>query len=530
MRKGLKIALFSVGGVLLGMALLVGVFWYLGKQGAPVEVTPVGYHSTYNYGDQMQLDGNVVADKLQSVYASDTQTVTEIFVEVGQQVKKGDPLCSYDTTLSDIQLERQAIAVQQAELDLQRAKEDLNRINCMKPYVPPPTTEATEPESTEPLEPVEKLPYFMCGKGTQENPYRWLCAEDMTLDEAFLAEKLGEKDEVWLAFEVREENALAGELLNRWGLHVFRVTIENPVETTDAPTDETTPSDESTEPPTQTEEPVTALKFAFFEPEDAPSDEEPPVTEEPWVDDSSGYTAAEIAQMRKEKETEIRDLDLKMRMAQVEYERMQEEVENGIVFAKVDGEVIQVTDAETSQMEGTPMILVSGGGCYYVKVAIGEFDRATYGVGTSVTVMSWENYGEEIPGVIEEISDTPVDGTYYYYYGNPNVSVYYATVAVDAGASLREGEYVTVNFSGETVASAVTFYLENMYLREENGRSYVYRRGEDGKLEKCYVETGASLWGSYTAILSNLTEEDRIAFPYGKDVREGAETVESNGY
>lgn len=520
MRKGLKIALFSVGGVLLGMALLVGVFWFLGRQGSPVKVTPVTEHSTYDYGSQMQLDGNVVADKLQSVYPSDTQTVTEIFVTAGQRVKKGDPLLSYDTTLSDIQLKRQEIAVQQAELDLQRAKEDLNRINCMKPYVPPPTTVPTEPESTEPLEPVEDLPYFLCGNGTQENPYRWLCTEDMTLDETFLAEKLGEKDEVWLAFEVREENAVEGELLNRWGLHVFRAVTPSVSE----PTEETT--DEPTEVPSE----ATSLKFAFFVPEDAPSDEEPPETEEPWVDDSSGYTAAEIAQMRSEKETEIRDLDLKLRMARVEYERMQDEVENGMIFAKVDGEVMQATDAETSLAEGKPMILVSGGGCYYVRVAMGEFDREKYPVGTSVTVMSWENYGEEISGVIEEISDTPVDGTYYYYYGNPNVSVYYATVAVDAEASLREGEYVSVNFSGENAADSDTLYLENMYLRKENGRYYVFRRGADGKLEKCYVQTGASLWGSYTAILSGLTEDDLIAFPYGNDVREGAETVEGSSY
>lgn len=508
MRKSLKIALFTGGGVLLGLALIVGVFWFLGRQGDPVEVTPVSYHTTYDYGSQLQLDGSVVADGLQSVYPSDTQTVTEVFVKVGQQVKKGDPLLSYDTTLSDIQLERQAIAVQQAELELQQAKAALVAINSMKPYSPPPTTAPTEPEPTEPLEPVEDLPYFLCGNGTQENPYRWLCAENMVLDVAFLAEKLGEKTEAWLAFEVRAENAVAGELLNRWGLHVFRETLE----------------------PTEEEGQVETgkLKFAFFAPEDAPSEDEPTEPEEPWVDDSSGYTASEIAQMRAEKEKEIRDLDLKKRMAQVEYDRMQEEVENGMIFAEVDGEVLQVTDAETSMLEGTPMLLISGGGCYYVKVALGEFDREKYPVGTPVTVISWENYGAEVAGVIERIDDTPVDGSSYYYYdGNPNVSRYYATVAVDAEASLREGGYVSVSFSGEHSADAGTFFLENMYLRKENGRSYVFKRGEDGTLEKCFVETGAGLWGSYTAVLSGLSEEDWIAFPYGKDVKQGAQTVES---
>ena len=65
------------------------------------------------------------------------------------------------------------------------------------------------------------------------------------------------------------------------------------------------------------------------------------------------------------------------------------------------------------------------------------------------------------------------------------------------------------------------------FLRTEGGRSYVYLRGEDGLLEKRYVTTGKSLWGSYTEILDGITEEDFLAFPYGKHVTEGAQTVEA---
>ena len=68
-------------------------------------------------------------------------------------------------------------------------------------------------------------------------------------------------------------------------------------------------------------------------------------------------------------------------------------------------------------------------------------------------------------------------------------------------------------------------YLENMYIRTENGRSYVYKRGADGTLEKCEVRTGAVQWG-YTAVYGDLTLDDWIAFPYGKEVKPGAQTVE----
>ena len=71
-------------------------------------------------------------------------------------------------------------------------------------------------------------------------------------------------------------------------------------------------------------------------------------------------------------------------------------------------------------------------------------------------------------------------------------------------------------------------YLENPFLRTEQGKTYVYVSGADGKLEKRAVTTGKALWGSYTEVLSGITAEDLIAFPYGKTVIPGADTVESD--
>ena len=41
------------------------------------------------------------------------------------------------------------------------------------------------------------------------------------------------------------------------------------------------------------------------------------------------------------------------------------------------------------------------------------------------------------------------------------------------------------------------------------------------------MTTGIVQWG-YTEIRSGLTADDWIAFPYGKDVKENAKTVESD--
>ena len=42
------------------------------------------------------------------------------------------------------------------------------------------------------------------------------------------------------------------------------------------------------------------------------------------------------------------------------------------------------------------------------------------------------------------------------------------------------------------------------------------------------MTTGKALWGSYTEILSGLTVDDLIAFPYGKNVKQGAPTEEGD--
>ena len=104
MNKKLKIILISSISVIAAVAVLIGALWLFGNAGDPVEVLPVSYCSTDGYGMGNQYDGTVTSDNLQAIYPSNTQTITEIFVTEGQQVKKGDKLLSYDTTLTDIQL------------------------------------------------------------------------------------------------------------------------------------------------------------------------------------------------------------------------------------------------------------------------------------------------------------------------------------------------------------------------------------------------------------------------------------------
>ena len=168
---------------------------------------------------------------------------------------------------------------------------------------------------------------------------------------------------------------------------------------------------------------------------------------------------------------------------------------------------------------------VSGGGGFYVEGFVSELEKDNLLLGQEVTVNDWQT-GMTHVGIIESIGDFPTPEGYYNGLGNPVASYFPFRVFIDGSVDLQEGRYVSVMYSVGTAQSGI--YLQNPFLRTENGKSYVYLLGEDGKLEKRFVTTGKALWGSYTEILSGMTAEDMLAFPYGKNVKEGVAAVEGD--
>ena len=75
-----------------------------------------------------------------------------------------------------------------------------------------------------------------------------------------------------------------------------------------------------------------------------------------------------------------------------------------------------------------------------------------------------------------------------------------------------------------------SLYIEKAYVRNEDGKSYVLKAGEDNRLVKQYVETGKTVYGSSIEIKSGLSESDRIAFPYGKTAKEGIKVKDAEGF
>ena len=253
--------------------------------------------------------------------------------------------------------------------------------------------------------------------------------------------------------------------------------------------------------------------------------QEIPVVTTPQIDFGSGYTAAQIAEMRAQQEKAIKDLEFQVEMAEADYKIMQTEVSDGNIYAQIDGQVVSLLSEEEAQMTMQPIMKISDGGGFYVSGTVSELDRDRLMIGQEVTVNDW-NTGMVYVGVIDYIGDVPDTSGYFSGMGNPNASYYPFTVFVDGSADLQAGSYVSVMYSDSVSQNGI--YLENPFIRTEQGRSYVYVQGEDGLLEKRYVVTGKSLWGSYTEILEGLSAEDLIAFPYGKNLKVGAPAVESD--
>ena len=249
------------------------------------------------------------------------------------------------------------------------------------------------------------------------------------------------------------------------------------------------------------------------------------VEQPPQIDFGSGYTAAQIAEMRSQQEKTIKDLEFKIKMAEAEYKIALTEVNDGKIYARIDGEVVSVLTEEEARESMQPILKVSGGGGFYVQGSVSELEKEKMQVGQEVTINDW-NTGMTHVGTIQALGDFPDPASGWNGMGNPNASFYPFTVFVDEEADLQEGRYVSVIYSTATGEHGI--YLQNPFLRTEQGKTYVYVLGADGRLEQRFVKTGKALWGSYMEILEGLSEEDLVAFPYGKNVKPGAKALEGD--
>ena len=589
--------------VLLMVALVAAIgigIWAVAGSSEPVNVYSFDYLGMTEYwGDSQESYGPVTTDKIQTLYLSETQTVTEIHVKQGDTVKKGDKLLSFDTTLDSLALERQRLETERIQLKIKEANGELWEIENTRAeedwadYMPEPTEPDLGAELTKAYQisrdasydgsaPEKALILWMQEDGhiddnmldalwEKATEYRQKNEEKQPSSASALPEDVGLAELVEMLIQTAEETeetveTTAPEESTEAAEETTEATL--PEETTEATTEATQP-EETTEPkvpeettaPTQPEKPEVKEFYVVFKVTeenralagrllwqgmkvtrsesgkyslgffDAGSVEdhtvvieEPEQPEQNW-EGGIVYTREQLAKMRAEVRKKIKQLEFDLKMAEAEYKIMQRELSDGNIYAEVDGEVVSVLTEEEAKSARQPVVKVSGGGGFYVQGSISELEKEHVKPGQEVTINDW-NSGQTYTGIIQSIGDFPSGDDGWNGAGNPNASYYPFQVFVDGSADLEAGRYVSVVYSAAAAENGI--YLDNAFLRTEQGKSYVYLRGENEKLEKRYVTVGKSLWGSYTQIVSGVTAQDWLAFPYGKEVKAGAPAVEGD--
>lgn len=496
MSRSVKRIVISVCAVVLAVALIFGIMLLiknLRKQ--PVNVYPVSsVGMTDFYGDYSESYGAVTADRIQKIYLSQTQTLIKVLVKAGDTVKEGDPVLTYSTALGELDIIKAEINLEKCKLELESTRsflESLDRVPVSEGIKK--QIDILEAELEKEEERIAKYkpiyPDLPCGSGTEDDPLYVEYGDDMSIMDFIPSEP---DDEMFVVFVMSED----GNYIGYSGIKFASTNGE--------------------------------ATFSFFEA--APLEGEYPEFEdnreeiqnkinEYYEMYSKSYGYAELAALKISKVKEVKDLEIKVKTAEIELERKREEIGDGTVYSNFDG-IVKTVREGSDQYEA--VVEISDGGGYYVKCGIGEFDVDNINIGDEVEVYSWMS-GISCTGVIYNVDKTKTYTGDYYSGGNPNISSYEMTVFVDDSFDLSEGDSVSVSYKLGVGEDA--FFLPSMFIRYDNGKPYVMIRGEGEKLQKKFISIGVELYGEYCEIRDGVGLDDYIAFPYGTDVKEGANTT-----
>ncbi|MBR2189561.1 MAG: biotin/lipoyl-binding protein, partial [Eubacterium sp.] len=197
----------------------------------------------YGYWDSESLEGYVTSDTTQNITLNETQSVSEVKVTEGQQVKKGDVLLVYDMKQTKVNLEKEELNLERIKMSIQSTEEKIAKLKKTTPVSDSDEDDDEgfddfDDEDEEDEEPEEELeqpkaairldgdtkPYYSTDEdagepGSETNPYRFLCLPGATVTPDFInmIKKLQEKKEsCYFVLELREDGDWEGNLIRSW--------------------------------------------------------------------------------------------------------------------------------------------------------------------------------------------------------------------------------------------------------------------------------------------------------------------------
>lgn len=508
------------------------------------------------WGDTSSTSGMVTTDKIQKVFLSSSQTVNKVWVAEGDSVRKGDKLISYDSTLTQASVEQAKIDYDRQDESLTTAKneleylkkaknketlkQELDKLNAeldalKKKYDEDPDHpyNGDAPVTEGAIKDYKKTMTVKGADGSDQTVnvlyYSWLSTSrlnDSKVTEILtnLATLRDDKDhpsvDTYVVLVQRYEDKVGGYVDNTVGLVIT----------------ETYTAGDDTAVPAVPE----SRSVSFSVRSDLPEFED---TERKYDDAAikrlqqkinlanmyleNSMEQKDLAKAIVDKAQEVKEKEVNLRLAKLSLDKKTKELGDGNVYAEFDGTVKAVRNADEAYNNSEAVIELSGGGGYYVTGTLSEMELGSVKVGDTVSISSWMT-GAACEGTIVSIDDYPTTSGNSWGDGNRNVSYYPFKVFVEEDASLQANDYVDIQYQkAGTQEQGSSLYLQSWFIRTDNGKSYVMARNEDGRLEQRWVQTGRDLWGSYTQIRGGLTTDDYLAFPYGRDVVEGARTVEA---
>lgn len=556
----IKKVIAVIAGIAVALSAAVGgVYGYKSYQDKKLvaEVQPVSSLNWGYWGDTETSYGTVTNDSSQEIYLDDSKMIKEVYVEKGDEVQKGDPLLAYDTAELQIEIERKKLDISTIENNIERQKYKYEMLKTQTPVKKdPPKLNEEQLAWYQHMDEENRL------TETDKNDgriYNYLTAASIpynvtTNAAGELVYPAGTAEEPYIYYVNQNAyayggffNAIRPTAEGGRGKHVRVIVCKKDADgkmvlDTDEATGRQTPVADDTVSPNTIElngsdfpadYDESRMWYLFSGKEYIPTslaDEYMQAYEDFMADWEvpKGYTSEELYQEAAEIEEKLKTLDIQRRQEQLALESMEKSATDGVVYAEVDGVVKTLGDPDEKPEQGQAFLVITGDDGLYVKGTISELLLDDVKMGTVVTANSWES-GMTFDATITEISDYPVSGNSWGD-GNPNVSYYEYTAYIEDSSALRNGEAVDLSISTNQ-SDGGGIFIEKAYVRSEDGKSYCMIADENNRLKKQYVVTGRTVYGSAVEIKSGLTEDDRIAFPYGKNAVEGAAvTDESSNY
>lgn len=562
---------------------LVGIKFYLNSTNK-IDVNSVSTLNTGYWDNPSTSTGFVSNSDTQSVLYDASKTITQVFVQEGQQVNAGDPLLSYDLTTLQSAVDTSQLDVEKAQNAITLAEHELKKLLNTTPIpdvveepeiqdhtpAPLPGVPAKDGNGFYPYvlslsqaeknftaykiyyasttsEAPEKGPHEEASLWKEEREtkesnntcwywieYTYTDSSTNAYDPKDVVEYYSDKQqipnkEIFLAGT--KQNPYVFKLSEKQGFVYGKLFLDNAnlnqylrfdVYTNDGEIDSSwlVRCDKFTTKQSMNEGDMYSVISHTKEEQKYVE-----VEQKPSQDISSGYTEIELAKAIRDKKQELKTLDLDLRKAKLSLSENKALLNDGIVRAKRSGIVRNIKDLSNPIQDGSAFLEVATGQGTYIKGSISELMLNQIKVGDTISAYCWTS-GETFDAKIQSIDTVPSSNSNYNGSGNPNVSYYgFEAYAKDA-SKIQAGEYLelTFNLSSDTTSS---IWLSKAYVKQEGNKYYVLK-DVHGKLKKQYVTVGKIVWGDTMEIKDRLSDTDYIAFAYSKNAKEGVKTQKSS--